>query len=160
MMHELSLVMAPAPPLNVTTTSQGGNIRVRWTDNSVNETAFRIERAVASTPLGPWVVVTTVQSTSGPTKGQAYSYLDRTGARNTTYVYRVIALNVVGYSGFTVVTAGAMAAMSTEPEPEPETDYPTEGFPSTTAESVPSEVSNPTTTAAYHETYLPEISRE
>ncbi len=163
MMHPLLFAVKPTPPINVAATVLNGNqgVRVTWTDDSVVETAFRIERhlftGVIPDPASTgWVVVATISSTTGAAKGQTYTYTDKSGERRTTYVYRVIATNVVGYSGFGVA---AMGAMSTEPEPEPEGDYGPGTFPSVTVESVPSLISNEVTTEEFLRFYMPQIAR-
>jgi FtsP/CotA-like multicopper oxidase with cupredoxin domain len=97
MMHAQVVGVAPATPTFVSANATGnGNNRiytVTWTDNSKNETAFVIERA--SSPTGPWSVLTTIPSdrlTTGPGTGTR-TYVDRT---RDTFYYQVYAINVVG----------------------------------------------------------------
>jgi FtsP/CotA-like multicopper oxidase with cupredoxin domain len=97
MMHAQVVGVAPAAPTFVSANATGnGNNRiytVTWTDNSKNETAFVIERA--SSPTGPWSVLTTIPSdrlTTGPGTGTR-TYVDRT---RDTFYYQVYAINVVG----------------------------------------------------------------
>jgi regulation of enolase protein 1 (concanavalin A-like superfamily) len=63
--------------------------RVTWTDNSSDETEFRIERKTGSG--GTWATLATVET--GVT-----TYDDSTLAPSTTYYYRVVAINPVGAS--------------------------------------------------------------
>jgi FtsP/CotA-like multicopper oxidase with cupredoxin domain len=108
MMHAQAVGVAPAAPTFVSAVRQGtgGNrgYLVTWIDNSKNETAFVIERKLATSPNG-WAframvqsselgVVPFVQTGAGPGTGQR-TYFDRTG-NNTQYNYRVYAINVVG----------------------------------------------------------------
>lgn len=97
MMHAQVVGVAPKAPTFIGAVVSGsGNQRrytISWTDNSMNETAFVIERA--STASGPWTELVTIpsdRSTVGPGTGTR-TYVDRT---RSTFVYRVYALNVVG----------------------------------------------------------------
>lgn len=59
-------------------------IDLAWKDNSTNETGFRIERATSAS--GAWTAIMTV--------GANVTYVQTTGlASNTTYYYRIVALN-------------------------------------------------------------------
>jgi hypothetical protein len=93
MMRAMILAVAPAVPGNPTAVraGNGNNQRavVTWADNSRNETGFTIQRATSA--AGPWTVVGTV----GP---NVNTFTDNSVARGTTYFYRVIANNVVGYT--------------------------------------------------------------
>ncbi len=83
------LVNAPvaASGLNATTASTT-QINVTWSDNSNNETGFRLERRIGS---GSWSTVTT-------TAANATSYNNTGLTPATTYEYRVYAVNVAGDS--------------------------------------------------------------
>jgi hypothetical protein len=107
--HEENIMMRPiifgvAPNLPGTPTAarsgSGNNQRVvlTWVDNSRNETGFTIQRATAA--AGPWSTVATVARTGAAATGTggAVTYTDTTVARGTTYFYRVIANNLVGYT--------------------------------------------------------------
>jgi len=92
MMHGVALAVAPYAPTNLvaTLTGNGNNRRaiLTWTDNSINETGFTIERATDSAFTGGLTTfavnpnVTTFSNTIGNT--------------NQTYYYRVFASNTVG----------------------------------------------------------------
>ena len=64
-------------------------INLAWTDNSGNETGFRVERRL--NPAGAWGTITT-------TAANAISFSDNTPVANTTYDYRVFAINGGGDS--------------------------------------------------------------
>ncbi len=98
MMRPQLVAVAPNAPsgLTVVRIGNGNNRRLdlSWTDNSLNETAFTIERA--SNIGGPWTILATLQSTTtGPTTGTR-TYTDPIGNTNQTFFYRVQAHNVVG----------------------------------------------------------------
>ena len=124
MMRPMIIAVAPKAPSNLaailTGTKGKPKVTLTWTDNSLNETAFTVQRATAAT--GPWTTVTTVPSATGPGTGTTVTYNDTTVARGTTYYYRVIAKNVVGYTQ----TYAAPAA----------------GYPNVSADSAPSGTSN------------------
>jgi hypothetical protein len=72
MMHSLSLATKPAAPtaLSAVLLPRNRGVQVSWRDNSVNETAFRVERHVFTGVIPAadspgWVVVATVPSPTG-----------------------------------------------------------------------------------------------
>jgi fibronectin type 3 domain-containing protein len=67
----------------------GGSVDLSWTDNSGNETGFRIERSTDGGATFP------VTATVG---ANVNTYSDTTVAPSTTYTYRVIAFNIAGDS--------------------------------------------------------------
>jgi FtsP/CotA-like multicopper oxidase with cupredoxin domain len=92
MMHSLDMVVPPMAPTGLTATNvtSGTNYRIRldWTDNSLKEASYRIERAGnASFTLG----LTTVANPVGTTTKGPMSYTDSV-ANNTKYWYRVFAI--------------------------------------------------------------------
>jgi FtsP/CotA-like multicopper oxidase with cupredoxin domain len=98
MMRAQAVGVAPRAPdgLVATRIGNGNNRRVElsWSDNSLNETGFLVERATASD--GPWTTFATLPSTTtGPTIGP-WAYTDPIGNTNQPFYYRVQALNVVG----------------------------------------------------------------
>lgn len=105
MMRPIAVAVAPrAPsPLTGTTSGSGANRRsnLTWTDNSLNETAFVVQRSV--TASGPWSVLATLPPNT-------VSYSDATGNTNEIFYYQILALNRVGYSGvpgYSTVSASA-----------------------------------------------------
>ncbi len=82
---------APAAPGNLTATAAAFNqINLAWTDNSNNETGFKIYRAAATT--GPFSPIATVPS--GTT-----TFQDQSVTGSTTYFYRITAFGDFGESG-------------------------------------------------------------
>lgn len=86
MMHAQVLAVAPEAPSNLVA-ALGNSVTLTWTDNSVSETGFTIQRSTgpaftdqAHFKVGPNVV----------------TYTDTTVAEGTTYRYKVMANNVVG----------------------------------------------------------------
>jgi hypothetical protein len=76
--------MPPAAPGNLTaTTISSSQISLAWTDNSDNETGFKIERATGSNPFGQIALVS----------ANITSYSDSGLSPATTYQYRVLAIN-------------------------------------------------------------------
>jgi hypothetical protein len=113
MMRPISVAVPPRVPTGVSASLAGNGVQVRWTDNSLNETSFTIERA--SSPVGPWSVVATVAAHTGT---GAMSFTNAAVASHNTYYYRVTARNRVGYTQ----TYAAPAV----------------GYPNTTVDSFPS----------------------
>ena len=61
-------------------------VDLTWTDNSTNETGFKVQRRTASTTY----------QTIFTTAAGANSYSDMTAAANTTYFYQIVATNSAG----------------------------------------------------------------
>ncbi len=107
MMRPMALANYPATPtIGAATVVGSGNkstIQVAWSDNSFNESGFTIQRATAA--AGPWTTIATgvpgavvpAGAAPGFSTGPA-TYIDTTAVKGTTYYYRVIANNVVGYT--------------------------------------------------------------
>jgi hypothetical protein len=95
-----TLAAAPPPaPSGLTATAIGSSqVNLSWTDNSSNETGFKVERATSSG--GPWTQI-------GTTGANAASFADTSAAASTTYYYRVRATGATGDSGYSN-TATAM----------------------------------------------------
>jgi hypothetical protein len=110
MMRAQAIAEPPYDPTGLTAVLQGNGANRRavlnWTDNSVNETGFTIQRSTTPDPsFNP-----TATFTVGP---GVTTYSDTIGNTNQTYYYRVFATNTVGAtqgSGFTapagVLTGG------------------------------------------------------
>jgi FtsP/CotA-like multicopper oxidase with cupredoxin domain len=125
MMRPVSVVLPPNAPTGLTAavSGTGNNARVllTWNDNSINETSFLIQSKNAD---GTWkdegVVLSPLDqsNTHGP---RTFTTLT-TYNSNLVYVFRVLALNTVGYGlGFPTMTAQSMSNETTlgatPPEP-------------------------------------------
>jgi FtsP/CotA-like multicopper oxidase with cupredoxin domain/HSP20 family molecular chaperone IbpA len=89
MMRSISLVLPPDAPSNLLAVLSGSGVNLTWTDNSLNETGFTVQRAqdagftsgLTTFAVGRDVTAFTDTSAAGS---------------NTTYYYRVLASNTVG----------------------------------------------------------------
>lgn len=89
---------APKAPGNIRATTLSYNkINVTWADSSNNETGFEVYRAASS--AGPYNIVTTVAANKT-------AYVDSNLVAQTTYYYRVKAINKYGDSGFNALESG------------------------------------------------------
>jgi len=89
----------PAAPGNLTATVLSkSQIRLNWTDNSANETGFKIERCAGAT-CANFSQISSVGA-------NVTSYSNTGLKRNTTYRYRLRAYNAAGSSAYSAV-AGA-----------------------------------------------------
>jgi FtsP/CotA-like multicopper oxidase with cupredoxin domain len=112
MMRPVSLALPPTKANAVTTAFTGSGasrrIVVNWTDNSITETAFVVQRSSDGTT---WTNAGTVASPLdvANTHG-ARSFTDPTAVSTSAYLYRVVAQNTVGYGGdFPSVTAQSVS---------------------------------------------------
>jgi len=89
-----SPVNPPAAPSNLSATAASqSQIDLSWTDNSNNESGFKIERGSGSTP-NSWTEISTV--------GAGVTVYSNSGlSASTTYSYRVRAYNGAGNSNYT-----------------------------------------------------------
>jgi len=100
MMRPVSLALPPlkAEGLRSTITGNGNNrrINVSWTDSSITETGWLVQRSADGTT---WVDAGTVPVPLDQpnTKGQEITFTDTTANASASYRYRVQALNTVGY---------------------------------------------------------------
>ena len=78
----------------VSGTNSSPSANLAWTDRSVSETDWTIQRALAAN--GPYTDVAMIASTTGPQTGAIVNYVDTSIAQNTTYYFRVLATNFVG----------------------------------------------------------------
>ena len=93
-----TLLDAPAPPSTLTITSILSNkVNLSWSDNSNNETGFKIQRKEGLT--GMYATL----ATTGP---NVTAYNDSTVADGTVYDYRVSATNATGDSAFSNEASG------------------------------------------------------
>jgi len=83
---------APNPPTDLAGTAvTESRIDISWTDNSLNETMFKVERSDNAGVT--WAQIAT-------TAADEASYKDYTVTTGTTYSYRVRAYNVIGNSSY------------------------------------------------------------
>lgn len=102
----------PAAPSNLQVTAVAVNrVDLSWTDNSNDETGFRIERAAGS---GSFSLV-------GTTGANITAFADVSVAVSTVYQYRVFAVNAAGDSP----SAGPISATTPAPAPAPAPQPPT-----------------------------------
>ena len=94
MMRPMILAVSPDAPSQLAAVASKGSVRLTWTNNAYNETAFTVQRSLAAS--GPWSDLASVTAAVGV--GGPASYVDRSVTSGTTYYYRVIANNVVGYT--------------------------------------------------------------
>lgn len=81
-----------AAPSNLAATAPiATQVNLSWTDNASNETAFVVERRLASSST--WQEIATIGQS-------AQSYIDTTVSAGTSYVYRVYARNAVAQSAY------------------------------------------------------------
>ncbi len=103
MMRPVSVAVPPlkADGLAFTVTGKGGNTRLvlSWNDNSINETEFVIQRSADGGTT--WSDIGTVSSPlDQPNTHGTRTFTDTSFRLNsTTYLYRVVAQNTVGYGG-------------------------------------------------------------
>ena len=85
-------ISGPAAPTNLTAVAHGGRaIELTWSDASINEDAFRVERGGSAG--GPFQQLEDA-------KANTTRFTDSTGARGVTYHYRVRAQNPVASSAW------------------------------------------------------------
>ncbi|MEI7816011.1 MAG: putative Ig domain-containing protein, partial [Desulfuromonadales bacterium] len=100
---------APAAPTTLAATATSStSVSLSWTDNSINETGFTVQRATAATFVTGLVSFATTANTA--------TYTDTTAVVGTTYYYRVAAINGVGtstYSNAVTVIMPNVLAIST-----------------------------------------------
>ena len=93
-------VPPPAAPSGLSATATSSSqINLAWTDNSSNETGFKVERAPAAS--GPWTQIATTAAASYPDTGLSSS---------TTYFYRVRAYGPSGDSAYSNTASATTAA--------------------------------------------------
>ncbi len=103
MMRPVSVALPPKKANNVTwsTSGTGPNTRltVNWTDNSISETAYVLQRTADNGVT--WIDVATIASPLNQpnTTGTALSAVDTQWGRHPTNLYRIVAQNTVGYGG-------------------------------------------------------------
>jgi len=105
----VATIPAPAAPQNLTTTGLSeSSVKLDWTDNSSNETGFRIER---KTGTGSFTQVAQLSSNCS-------TYTDNSLAGSTSYTYRIFAFNNTGnsvYSNQSTIVTPAVVLINMAP---------------------------------------------
>jgi len=102
MMRPVSVALPPNAPdglaWSVSGTGNNTRLTLAWNDNSINETAFVVQRRADT---GAWVDLTTILSPlDQPNTHRRLTFTDTTFRWNATiYSYRVVARNTIGYGG-------------------------------------------------------------
>jgi len=113
MMRPVSVAMPPNAPDGLavvfTTVKNKQTLALNWNDNSINETSFVVQR---STDGNNWVDLGTVVSPlNSPNTHGLRSFTDPTYIPGTAYLYRVVAMNTVGYGAeFPSMTVQSVSA--------------------------------------------------
>jgi fibronectin type 3 domain-containing protein len=89
-------VGAPNAPTITSGVARRNGPRIGFTDNSLNEASFVVQRRLASEPDTAFADVGTVAGTFPGTQGSTLYFQDVTGAVGASYVYRVLARNAGG----------------------------------------------------------------
>jgi len=98
---------APASPTNLAAAASSGTITLTWSDNSDNETSFRLDRASDGVNF---TQIATINA-------DVTSYADTSVTAGTTYTYRIKAINSVGGSVWSNLASAT--ASGTTPTPPP-----------------------------------------
>lgn len=100
----------PADPTGLSAAATSATqINLGWTDNSTDETGFKLERATAA--AGPFTQIATL--------GAGVTTYNNTGlTASTTYYYRVCSYNTAGNSGYATASATTQA-VAPPPTPVP-----------------------------------------
>jgi hypothetical protein len=97
---------SPAAPTSLAATAASStNINLTWTDNSTNETGFKIERAIGGGAFSPLITV----------GANVTGYADSGLTASTSYSYRVRATNGAGDSAY----SNTASATTSAPPPSP-----------------------------------------
>ena len=107
-MRPVAVAVPPRAPYGLSVTQINGvpTYRLTWTDNSLGQTHFTIQRSVNGQT---WTPIAAIPSTTGPTAGTTKTYNDATGLPATTYYYRALATNIVGDTfDYSIANPGAV----------------------------------------------------
>ncbi len=115
MMRPESVAVPPRKATDLTYTkvttgpSRNRRVTVHWTDNSINETSFVLQRSTDGTTWSD--VATSASPLDSPNTHGPRSLTDQDSRVDRAYTYRVVALNTVGYGGeFPSLTVKSVSA--------------------------------------------------
>jgi chitodextrinase/predicted esterase len=91
----------PAPPANVIAGGSQTSVTISWEDRSSDETGFELFRSTSS--AGGYELISVLPATTG---ANPQTYIDNNLLANTTYFYRMRAINNAGGSSYTPATSG------------------------------------------------------
>lgn len=108
------VIVIPNAPSGLTAVAvSNSRINLAWTDNSENETGFKIERRTGTSPSPAWSQADGAFTQIAVVDAGATSFQDSGLAGSTSYEYRVRAYNSVGDSGYSN-TAGDQTGADNE----------------------------------------------
>ena len=96
----------PVAPSNLNATASGLNVLLTWTDNSNNETGFKLERSIHNTKV--WTEIATLAANTT-------SHGDTGLEAGTSYDYRVRAYNTAGNSDYSLTATATTLAIPSKP---------------------------------------------
>jgi len=94
----VSVPTRPASPTDLVAVGSANNVLLQWSDNSTNESGFRIERRRDDDDFDDWTLLSQIVPASSGTGTAAYQ--DTGLSYDHTYAYRVYAYNNAGNSAF------------------------------------------------------------
>ena len=99
MMRPMCVAVPPAAPTGLTGTRVAGSMRLRWVDNSPDESGYLVQKKVGA---APWTSIATLPAGT-------LTYLDTTWNPGQNAQYQVVAVNTVGSGipGYPSVTASS-----------------------------------------------------
>jgi len=97
----------PTAPSSLAATANGLSINLSWTDNSTDETGFKLERKTGSG--GTYAEITSSIAIN------ATSYADNGLTAGTTYFYRLRSYNAAGNSSYTTEVSATIVTAPTAP---------------------------------------------
>jgi FtsP/CotA-like multicopper oxidase with cupredoxin domain len=105
MMRPMVIAVPPKAPSNLTATQKGNSVTLSWTDSSVSETGWTVQRSADNLT---WTSLAALNSTTMATTGSNVTYTDASYKSNgTPYYYRVLAFDTVGSTAASNFTASA-----------------------------------------------------
>jgi hypothetical protein len=115
-LRPLVLASGPNPPRSVLAAwdAKTGAVTLSWMDDSVNETGFQVERAIS--PAGPWKAFPILRG-AAEARGDTLRFSDTSVVKGTTYFYRVVAINEIGYTENGTGPVGAFPFVIAESAP-------------------------------------------